>query len=71
VTCGPLLMVLVDALRHDQVTKEMTPFLWGMAERGSQTAVEETCAPCESQGNRSAARSPWKRLVLLSGGDTH
>lgn len=41
---GPLLMVLIDALRHDQVTKELTPFLWQMAQRGSRTAVEEVFA---------------------------
>jgi hypothetical protein len=37
-------MVLVDALRHDQVTKELTPFLWQTAERGSRTAVREVFA---------------------------
>jgi hypothetical protein len=37
-------MVLVDALRHDQVTKELTPFLWQLVQRGSHTAVEEIFA---------------------------
>ena len=62
---GPLLMVLIDALRHDQVTAELTPFLWQMALRGSRTAVEEVFAgqlrpdagTVEIEGQRVSAMS--------------
>jgi hypothetical protein len=44
VSDGPLLMVLIDALRHDQVTERLTPFLWRMAMDGSRRPVEEVFA---------------------------
>lgn len=41
---GGLLMVLVDALRHDQVRPDRTPFLWDIARRGSLGATQEVFA---------------------------
>ncbi len=41
---GHLLMVLIDALRHDQVTPERTPFLWHMSQRGTRLATQEVFA---------------------------
>jgi len=39
-----LFMILVDALRHDQVDEEHTPFLWRMGEQGNRSSVQEIFA---------------------------
>ncbi len=39
-----LLMVLVDALRYDQVTEKLTPFLWEAGRSGCRAATKEIFA---------------------------
>ena len=37
-------IILIDALRSDDLDEEVTPFLWQLSSRGSHAAVIETCA---------------------------